>query len=508
MDENRSAPEEANAPAVRALRLIDPGRRELRTLVSRLGVPEGLVRQVQDPSLTPGFVELGGWLLLRLDLPRAEPDGPLEWDRLDVILGEASAITVEPRSLDVLERAWVKFPRLDAPLPKDRLLSGLLGAGVDAFGQTLEEIRREFASLRELGMISAAGGVGPAETVRGQLRELLRGGDRQRQVLAAFSKRQPPHEGGPLEAATATEVRVHHDRLSKVLGDAGALAEQIDQSIADAEHREAELGAESPEIIDVATAIGQRRLHRVSLAHGVTALIGGMAVSFGAMAMGWTGGPWLSAWGYDRAQLLSALAFPIGFLILIVGKGELFTENFFVPVTGVVSGRGKVSDLLLLWAWTLFFNFVGGVVFALLASRPEVMVDGARDFLIALAQKKVELSFWPAFVKAIFAGWLMTLLTWLLLAARGSGSRILIVWAVGFLLVAGHFNHVVISASEIFLAMGLGAPITVGQWLTDNFVPALLGNVVGGLFFVTLLGYVQARSLRQGEERLKRDARR
>lgn len=501
-DDTRGATE-SQPSRIRALRLIDPGRRELRTLVRRLAVPDGLVRQVQDLSLAPGFVELGDRLLLRLNLPAAEPEEPLRWFRIDVILGEAFLITVEPRSLEPLEHAWEQFPRPDQPIRRDRLLSALLGAVLSAFRQTLEEIRREFESLRELGMISSLSGGGPVETVREQLRGLIRGGEQEREVLSTLSKR----EALPLEPATAAELRVHHDKLAQLLQEATGLGQQLEQSIDDAQSREAELGAESPEIIDVATAIGKRRLHRVTLAHGVTALIGGMAVSFGAMAMGWTAGPWLGTLGYEKAQLLSALVFPIGFLILIVGKGELFTENFFVPVTGVVSGRGKVSDLALLWASTLFFNLVGGVVFAFLASRPEVMVNGARDFLIELAQKKIELGFWPAFVKAVFAGWLMTLMTWLLLAARGSGSRMVILWAVGFLLVAGHFNHVVISASEIFLAMGLGASITVGQWLSDNLVPALLGNLVGGLVFVTLLGYVQARTLRQGEERLKRDAR-
>jgi formate/nitrite transporter FocA (FNT family)/Mg2+ and Co2+ transporter CorA len=503
MDDSRIDRTEEPSRQVRALRLVDPGRRELRTLVQRLGVPDALVRQVQDLSLAPGFVELEEQLLLRLNLPSAQPDEPLEWARLDVLVGAAHVITVEPRSLEGLERAWETFPRLDAPLPRSRLLSALLGAVVESFARTLEEIRLEVESLRELGMISAAAGGGPSEVAREQLRGLARGGEQEREVLAGLAKRDAP----PMDPATAAELRAHHDKLAKLSDEANALGEQLDQSIAEAQNREAELGAESPEIIDVATAIGKRRLHRVSFAHGVTALIGGMAVSFGAMAMGWTAGPWLTSWGYERAQLLSALAFPIGFLILIVGKGELFTENFFVPVTGVISGQGKVTDLLLLWGFTLAFNLLGGLVFALLASRPEVMVDGAQDFLIQLAQKKMELSFGAAFIKAVFAGWLMTLMTWLLLAARGSGTRVVILWSVGFLLVAGHFNHVVISASEIFLAMGLGAPITAAQWFSDNFLPALLGNLVGGLFFVTLLGYMQAHTLRQGEERLKREAR-
>ena len=87
----------------------------------------------------------------------------------------------------------------------------------------------------------------------------------------------------------------------------------------------------------------------------------------------------------------------------------------------------------------------------------------------------------------------MTLLTWLLLATTGVGPRLAIIWAIGALIVLGQFNHVIISAAEIFMAMFLGASITVSDWLLQNFLPALLGNILGGTVFVTLLFYVQAQ---------------
>ena len=87
----------------------------------------------------------------------------------------------------------------------------------------------------------------------------------------------------------------------------------------------------------------------------------------------------------------------------------------------------------------------------------------------------------------------MTVLTWLLVAAQGFGSRIVLIWGIGTLIVLGQFNHVVISAAEIFMAMLLGAPISVGEWITANFLPSLVGNLIGGLVFETLLQYVQAQ---------------
>ena len=262
-----------------------------------------------------------------------------------------------------------------------------------------------------------------------------------------------------------------------------------------------DLDPESPQIVESAMAIGERRLHRLTFAHAVTALIGGLAVSFGSVAMAWTAGPWLSVLGYERAHWLGALAFPIGFVILIIGKGELFTENFFVPVTGVMGRRGTVAELLLLWASTLLFNLIGSLIFALLVSRKGVLSADAARFAVELARGKVTLAFGPSFMKGIFAGWLMTILTWLLLALRGQGSRLFVIYSIGFFISACDFNHVVISAAEVFTAMALGESIGVSGWFARNFVPALLGNLVGGLVFVTVLGYVQAHSLRRSDRK-------
>lgn len=258
------------------------------------------------------------------------------------------------------------------------------------------------------------------------------------------------------------------------------------------------LGQEAPEIINDAARIGGKRLERTLAATGMTALIGGMSVSFGAVAMAWAaasmGGSLAEA---SPARLVGALAFPVGFVILLIGKSELFTENFFLPVTGVLAGRGSPQQLAYLWGVTLAANLLGAAVFAFLATRPGVLDAGPASELITLAAHKVDYLFWTAFTKAIFAGWLMTLLTWLLIAAQGLGPRLMIIWMVATVIVLGGFNHVVISASEIFMAMMLGAPISLGDWFVANFLPALVGNVIGGVVFVTLLHYVQAHTQQQ-----------
>ncbi len=261
------------------------------------------------------------------------------------------------------------------------------------------------------------------------------------------------------------------------------------------------LGQEAPEIIDDAAKIGSKRLHRSSAGSAITSFIGGMSVCFGAVSMAWASasvdGSIASA---SVAHLLGALFFPVGFIILLVGKSELFTENFFLPVTAVLERRGSMRELLSLWGVSLTFNLLGALVFAALISRGAVLGSGPAAQLVDLAEHKVDYSFTTSIVKAVFAGWLMTMLTWLLVAAEGFGSRLFLIWIMGTLIVLGQFNHVVISAAEVFIGILLGAEVTVGEWLTSNFLPALVGNIIGGVVFVTLLFYVQAQQGRKDVE--------
>lgn len=253
------------------------------------------------------------------------------------------------------------------------------------------------------------------------------------------------------------------------------------------------LGQEAPEVVDDASKIGAKRLKRPVIGDAITAFTGGMSVAFGAVAMV------VAASSVDgsidspsTALFLGALVFPVGFIILLVGKTELFTENFLLPVTAVLKGRGDLRQLGSLWLVTLAFNLLGALLFAILISRDQVLSPGPAEEMIALATHTIEYEIWTAFIKALFAGWLMTTLTWLLVAAVGFGPRMAVIWVIGTLIVLGQFNHVIISAVEIFIAMFLGADITIGDWFTRNFVPALVGNIIGGLVFETLLQYTQS----------------
>ncbi len=107
------------------------------------------------------------------------------------------------------------------------------------------------------------------------------------------------------------------------------------------------MGQEAPEIVDDGSVIGEKRLERPLIGDAMTSFIGGMSISFGAIALAWTGASLGGAVAPSVAHLGSSLAFPIGLVILLVGKSELFTENFFLPVSAVLERRGTHTATIL-----------------------------------------------------------------------------------------------------------------------------------------------------------------
>src|SRR5207248_10345987 len=118
--------------------------------------------------------------------------------------------------------------------------------------------------------------------------------------------------------------------------------------------------AREPEEIDEeARKEGRRRLSRPVVELAATALVGGFDVAFGVAACTLAAG----AAGGSRGRLAGAIAFGIGFVFIVVGKSELFTENFLIPIAGL-NHRDRRSWFKLgeLWVVALVLNIVGALL--------------------------------------------------------------------------------------------------------------------------------------------------
>jgi formate-nitrite transporter family protein len=256
---------------------------------------------------------------------------------------------------------------------------------------------------------------------------------------------------------------------------------------------QAERAPQPEEIYERTREEGKRRLSRPVLELAATALVGGFDVAFGVAAFALAGGAVDTRSSSSLARLVGALAFGVGFVFVVVGRSELFTENFLVPIAGL-EGRSRRSWLKLgeLWVAALVLNLVGGSMLAIVLTSKGVLAGDSHHELVDLAERLAGYGTLTSFLSAIVAGALMTLMTWFVEgAAESMGVRILMSWIIGALIVLGTFNHAIVSTIEIVFGMRYGADVSIGD-LFVNLGLSVGGNLVGGLLLVTFARTAQA----------------
>lgn len=247
------------------------------------------------------------------------------------------------------------------------------------------------------------------------------------------------------------------------------------------------------EIFHRAAEEGERRLDQSLLELVSTGFIAGFTVVFGVAALAVTHAAAEPLLG-EGAKIAAALAFAPGLVFLIVGRAELFTENFFDPAATAFERRerGILFRLLRLWTVTLVLNLVGGALLALAISVHGVLPEGAGHALRKVAGEVAARGVWAGFFSAVVGGSLVALLSFLLQASDSVGSRIALAYFTGFLLAVGPFDHVVVTVLHVFLGIRFGAAVSYGE-LGVVMGLATAGNLVGGVGLVTLSHAAQAR---------------
>lgn len=248
------------------------------------------------------------------------------------------------------------------------------------------------------------------------------------------------------------------------------------------------------EIYERSAEEGARRLSSSLLETISTGFIAGFTIVFGIIALGITHGLVAPAGGTELGRLAGALAFGIGLVFTVVGRAELFTENFLDPVAAALERRPGSSwrAVARLWTVILALNLLGGGALALLITVEGALPAGAPEALANVATEIQGRPVFPAFTNAVAAGALLTLMTYLLQAVDSTAARIIVAYLVGFFLAIGPFNHVVVTALHLLVGTRYGAPIGPTE-LTANILVSTAGNLVGGLLFVTLTQTARAK---------------
>lgn len=197
-----------------------------------------------------------------------------------------------------------------------------------------------------------------------------------------------------------------------------------------------------------------------------------------------------AALGEGKTQeFISLLFYPLGFISVIIGRAQLFTENTLYPVALILSERKHFLDTARLWIVVFLSNVVGAAVFAALMVRtPSLRTDVAQQ-LITLGQAAVTGQHSHVFWSGVVGGWIIALMAWIVTASQWTIGQVVIVWALTVVVGMGHFAHCIASSGEILSSVFSGhvALSAYIAWLSI----ATLGNICGGVTFVTLLNFGQ-----------------
>jgi formate-nitrite transporter family protein len=241
---------------------------------------------------------------------------------------------------------------------------------------------------------------------------------------------------------------------------------------------------------------GSQRLHRSWREVLATGFFGGTEVAMGVLA-------YLSVLYVTHQPLWAGLAFSIGFLALLLGRSELFTEGFLVPVAAVAAKRASIPQLFKLWGGTLFANLVGGwaIMWLIMTGFPQLhaqTVQSATHFATApMSAQTLSL--------AVLGGMAITLMTRMQHGTDSVPGKIAAAVAGAFLLAGLQLFHSILDSLLIFGALTTAhAPFGYLDWL-GWFGYTLAGNAFGGLVLVTLLRLLRSKHRLQ-EERTAAEA--
>ena len=210
-----------------------------------------------------------------------------------------------------------------------------------------------------------------------------------------------------------------------------------------------------------------------------------MGVSFLAQALLYSYTP-ESAW----RPIIASFGYSLGFLFVILGRQQLFTENTLTPVLEVLRVRrwSTVARTLNLWGVVLVANIVGTAIFAASIAYFEVLDPKINGALASIAAREYESGFGTMFVRAIFAGWLIALMLWLMPFAET--ARVGVIILVTYLIGLAHFPHIIAGSVAALYGVFTGAHGFV-EYATVFFVPTILGNILGGVALVAAVNYAQ-----------------
>lgn len=242
-------------------------------------------------------------------------------------------------------------------------------------------------------------------------------------------------------------------------------------------------------VFDIIRREGDKELVRKFHALFWSGIAAGLSIGFSVVAEGILAAhlpdaPW--------KPLVDNLGYSVGFLIVILGRQQLFTENTLTAVLPAMQ-RGKAVwwfVLLRLWLIVLSANVIGCAMFAWFISNAGVLNADVHAAVIHLSEHMMQKPPHEMFLSGIMAGWLIAALVWMLPSSEG--NEFIVITLMTYLIAAGDFTHVIAGSVEALFLVFEGR-LDLATAAGYFFLPTLLGNVTGGTVLFAVIAYAQVR---------------
>lgn len=243
-------------------------------------------------------------------------------------------------------------------------------------------------------------------------------------------------------------------------------------------------------IHEIISAQGMDELERAFAGLAWSGLAAGLSVGFSFLAEATIAGmlpaaPW--------RPLIASVGYSIGFLIVILGQQQLFTETTLTALIPTLTQRsiGLAWRTLRVWIVVLIANLLPTLIWGWVAARTGLFPEATRGAMEELGRVTMTHDFGTTVALAGIAGWIIGLMVWLL-PASGPAKPFIIMVLTTLVALLGT-PHVIAGSAEAFFAVASGHA-AVWDYLTRFLVPTLIGNTIGGTILAAVLNHAQIRN--------------
>lgn len=273
---------------------------------------------------------------------------------------------------------------------------------------------------------------------------------------------------------------------------------QIIDKIHSKKKEDAAIKADKPkevaQILEEQIEAGMKEFSRSNFGLFMSSFAAGLEIGFSMLFMATIFSMFHEQLNPETLKILMAICYPIGFIFVIIGRSELFTEHTALAILPVLNRSVSLKDLFTLWGIVYFGNVVGGFIFSLLLINigPSVGFADPESFFW-LAHHLVDYDWYTILFSALLAGWMMGLLGWLVTSSQETISRIALIILITFIIGLAGLHHCIIGSIEVLSGWMSSDELPFSDYLKFQFW-ATVGNAIGGAVFVAILKFSHVKA--------------